>query len=96
MFVGVDQLSWSDLSAEDFDFAAPTDRPGMSMSYAEPTSKSFESSVGHLVDVTNAAIGDRADTAKRAVAVAIHLSPVRAVGGGFVEILKHQDFGARH
>ena len=90
MLVCMNEITWVYLAPKDLYFAIPTHRMHMRMTDAETTSQSFESGVGHFIDIADRAIDDGAHAAEGAVHVAVHLAPEGADDAWLVEIL-HDD-----
>lgn len=96
VFVGVDELAGLDGDAEHLHGATPADRVAEAMADAQAAGQGLEAGIGHFVEVANAPVADRADTAQGAVEVAVDLAPKRTVGAGFVAVLDDHDFRAWH
>src|SRR4051812_13405540 len=96
MFVRVDQLPGLNLAAKDLHLHAPTNRTGEGVADAHAAGQRFEAGGIHLVEIPDAAVDDRANTAQGAMEVAGDLTPESAVERGLVEVLHDHNLRTRH
>ncbi len=92
----MDELTRPDDPAEHLDRAVPAHRMHVGMADAEPAGQGLEAGVGHLVNVADRPVRDRADTAQCTVGVAVDLAPERADDPRLVEILDNHDLRPGH
>ena len=78
VFVGVDELAGLNAPAEYFHFAIPADRAPVGMANTQAGSQSFESGIGHLIQIADASIGNGPYAPQGTMGVAVNFTPCGA------------------
>ena len=87
----MDQLSGLDASPKDFHLAIPAHGAPVGVADTKAGGKGFEPRIGHFIQIPDAAVGDGAYTAQRAMGIAVYLAPSGADEVRFVQILYNHD-----